>query len=82
MSTFGVDASQFGFAVPLLLEQTAPGIGALVSAEQWKSLYTALDNHLGIVVNLTPSAFGIGIQLIMKDPEVYTTLIALAPLWK
>lgn len=80
LETFGLSETQFSLGLPLLLGQLIPGVNTLLSSTEITNLYTAINNSLGILINVSPSAFGMGIHLLLKNPEAFTSLRSLSPL--
>lgn len=79
LSSFGFDANQFALAFPLLLKQVIPSIDSLLSTKQVASLYNALDNNLGVFLDIDNNPFGMGIHLVFNTADSYDILTTLAP---
>lgn len=80
LSAFWVNESQFSLAFPMLLWQTTNGAGNLLSAEQIKTLYTALNKNIGILMNTTDSALWFWLSLHFNDEKIFDSLVNLQPL--
>lgn len=80
LSAFGVSESQFSLAFPLLLWQTTNGAWNILSAEQIKVMYEALNKNLGILLNTTDSALWFWLSLHFNDEKIYDSLVSLQPL--
>lgn len=81
-SLVGITNEQIKLFLPVVLGQGNPEAMNSLTSQDLDALAAALRDHIAISVTPQPGLIGVGLQLVLNTPEVYPTLVWLAPLRK
>ena len=80
---FGIEKEQFLGLLPVLLGQYGSAYGALLSQDDYATLYDSLEKNIALVVEpSTTSMLGMSVHLVFAHADMYGVLSGLGPLWK